>query len=383
MIHQSLAGFAIFAVGLLSTCPVGAQAPGQSPSRFDQWDKNDDGKLLPDELPFALRRNFDRVDRNGDGAISREEDAAIRNRTADKPTSGKAQAKLPDGLKIKSDLDYSGNNNARQKLDLYLPEGHVADAGEALPLVVFIHGGGWRNGDKASGINRLKPILEGGSYAGASVGYRLSAEASWPAQIHDCKAAIRFLKAHAGEYGIDPDRIAVYGTSAGGHLVAMLGVAGDVPELEGEIGSHLDVSSDVACVVDFFGPADLLSMNEIKGAIDHNAPNSPESLMLGGPILERQDMAKEASPITHVSAQDPPFLIVHGDKDPVVIFSQSVKFEAALEAVGVSTALIKVAGGGHGKGFGPAITGVVVDFLAQQLLGADGTVTDGTVAAGE
>ncbi len=383
MIIKSLAGFTIFAISLLSPATVGAQAAApaaeRAASRFDQWDKNGDGKLLPDELPAALQRNFDRVDGDGDGAISREEDAAIRNRTSDKPR----QRGLPDGIKKLDDLDYSGNDNPRQKLDVYLPEGRAAEGAEALPLVVFIHGGGWRSGDKSSGINRLEPLLVTGKYAGASIGYRLSGEAAWPAQIHDCKAAIRLLKAHAEEYGIDPDRIAVYGTSAGGHLVAMLGVTGDVPELEGDIGPHRDFDSEVACVVDFFGPTDLLSMNEIKGVIDHNAPNSPESRMLGGAILERKDVAKQASPISHVSASDAPVLIVHGDEDPVVIFSQSVKFEKALEAAGVPTALVKVEGGGHGKGFGPGVTAIVIDFLAQQLLGAEGNITDQTVPAGE
>lgn len=381
MIIKSLAGFSVLAISLLCPAMAGAQTTGQAASRFDQWDTNGDGKLVPDELPAALRRNFERVDRDGDGAISREEDAAIRNRAGGKSEQG--QRGVPDGIKKLADLDYSGNDNARQKLDLYLPEGGATEAAKALPLVVFIHGGGWRSGDKASGISRLKPFLEEGKYAGASIGYRLSGEAAWPAQIHDCKAAIRFLKAHAGEYGIDADRIAVYGTSAGGHLVAMLGVAGDVPELEGQIGSHLDMSSEVACVVDFFGPSDLLSMNEEKGAIDHDAPNSPESLMLGGPMLERKDLAKQASPLTHVSADDKPTLIVHGDEDPVVIFSQSVKFETALEAVGVPVTFVKVKGGGHGKGFGPRVTAIVAEFLAQQLLGVDGKVTDQTVAAGE
>jgi len=368
----------------MSAVSVGAQDQDRGASRFERWDKNRDGRLLPDELPAALRKNFSRVDRDGDGAISREEDAAIRNRNSGPPAQQRRQAKLPVGIQTLANLDYSGNDNPRQTLDLYLPVDHVGKEADALPLVVFIHGGAWRSGDKASGINRLKPFLGEGKFAGASVGYRLSDEAQWPSQIHDCKAAIRFLKANATKYGIDSDRIAVFGTSAGGHLVAMLGVTGDVPELEGEIGPHLnDAGSEVACVVNFFGPADLLNMNGEGGTMDHEAPDSPESLLVGGPILERKDIARDASPITYVSERDEPMLIVHGDKDPLVIFSQSVKFEKALEAKGVPTTLVRVEGGGHGKGFGPKVTEVVGKFLDQQLRGADGQVADQVITAGE
>ena len=379
-------GFA-FAL-LLNFCVVGggeveAQENKPSSSRFDRWDKNGDGQLSKEELPEALRKNFDRIDRDGNGSISREEDAAVRSRSRAQQAGNqrRVQSRLPEGIEKIADVDYAGNDNLRQKLDVFLPK--VRSSDKPVPLLVFIHGGGWRNGDKASGLSRLAPFLANGKMAGATVAYRLSDEAQWPAQIHDCKAAIRFLKASADQYCIDPDRIAAMGTSAGGHLVAMLGVTGDVPELEGEIGEHGDQNSEVACVVNFFGPSDLLSMNGEGGTMDHEAPDSPESLMLGGPILERKDLARQASPITHVSKADEPMLIVHGDKDPLVIFSQSVKFEKALEAKGVSTTLIKVEGGGHGKGFGPKVNELVAAFLAQKLWGAEGEVVDQTVKAVE
>ena len=367
---------------ILSASFIGsAMAQDTAASRFDRWDRDGNGRLTKAELPPALQKNFDRIDRNGDGHISRQEDAAVRNRAQQVSGQGRRQAKLPEGFEKISDLDYSGAGNPRQMLDLFLPESRSAD--QKLPLLVFIHGGGWRNGNKTSGLGRIAPFLQDGRMAGASVGYRLSAEAQWPAQIHDCKAAIRFLKAHADQYGIDADRIAVMGTSAGGHLVAMLGVTGDVPDLEGEIGEHGDRSSEVACVVNFFGPSDLLSMNGEGGTMDHEAPDSPESLMLGGPMLERRELARQASPINHVSKADEPMLIVHGDEDPLVIFSQSVKLEKALEAAEVSAVLIKVEGGGHGKGFGPKVTELVGAYLRQQLLGADGEIADQVVKAGE
>ncbi|MEM9018311.1 MAG: alpha/beta hydrolase [Verrucomicrobiota bacterium] len=355
--------------------PVALLAQPRSP--FDQWDKNKDGKLVEEELPAQLRKNFSRVDRNGDGFISREEDAAFRNRGG-----GPRQPSLPDGIEKIADLDYSGNDNPRQKLDLYLPRERREDA-EPLPLIAFIHGGGWKNGDKASGWNKLREFIPEGNYAGASIGYRLTDEAQWPSQIHDCKAAIRWLRANASEHGIDPNRIAVWGSSAGGHLVAMLGVSHEVEGLEGQIGDHLETSSEVSCVVNFFGPSELLTMDDHPGRMTHNAPDSPESKLVGGPIQKNKEKAENASPITWVSSDDEPSLIVHGTEDQLVPYPQSVDLEAALEKEGVKTILLTVDGGGHGQGFGPAVTDAVRTFLDHQLRGAEKTIKDGTVKAGE
>lgn len=351
---------------------------GQSQGRFDQWDKNGDGQLAKEELPAPLQKNFQRVDQNGDGFISRAEDEAIRSKMG----QGKSRGGASENVTVVSDLDYAGTNNPRQALDLFLPKDHSKDS-EPLPLLVFIHGGGWAKGDKASGGRRISEYVGSGEYVGASIGYRLTDEAQWPAQIHDCKAAIRWLRANAGEYGIAPDRIAVWGTSAGGHLVAMLGVAGDVPELEGEVGPHLETSSEVTCVVNFFGPSELLTMNDHPSKIDHNAPDSPESKLVGGTLQENPDTAKNASPISWVSAADEPSLIVHGTKDELVPYPQSVDFEKALEAAGVPTILLTVEGGGHGAGFGPAVDEAVKAFLGQQLQGEEVELSDSTVAAGE
>src|SRR5687768_12543691 len=161
---------------------------------------------------------------------------------------------LPAGTQTKYDLPYVENGKSSQSLDLFIPAGATAD--KPLPLVVWIHGGGWRQGDKARCL--ALPLLAHG-YAVASINYRLSGEAQFPAQIHDCKAAIRWLRANAKEHGIDADRIGVWGSSAGGHLVALLGTSGDVKELEGELG-NAGVSSRVQAVCDFFGPAELSSV---------------------------------------------------------------------------------------------------------------------------
>ncbi len=371
---------ALLALLLTTSLSHAQQGPG---SPFDRWDQNKDGKLTLEEVPEPLRKNFARIDTNQDGFVSREEDAEMQKRRQQNPGGGNKGpgARLPEGIKKVADLDYAGTGNPRQMLDLYLPEKPTAEG--PLPLVVFIHGGGWQGGDKNGGGARIARFVAGGKYAGASIGYRLSDEAQWPSQIHDCKAAIRWLKAHAAEYGFDPNRIAVYGTSAGGHLVAMLGVSQGLADLEGSIGAHTDRDSSVQCVVDFFGPTDLLTMGDHESTIDHNSPDCPEAKLIGGAIPQNPDKAKNASPLEHAGKDDSPFLIVHGTEDPLVPYPQSVALEKKLEAAGVTAVLVTVEGGGHGQGFGPAVDAIVDRYLARQLLGEAAEIADQTVKAGQ
>lgn len=185
---------------------------------FKRLDRNEDGKLTQTEFSGRL---FDRIDANQDGIITADEDRAFTRRR----TAGPGRpASIPPCIDAILDAPYAGTNNPRQRLDLYLPK--VRQGEKPLPIVVFIHGGALRAGDKRGGLTIVAPLVESGYFAGASVGYRLTGEAIWPAQIHDCKAAIRWLKANANKYKLDPDRIGVVGTSAGGHLVAMLGTNG-------------------------------------------------------------------------------------------------------------------------------------------------------------
>lgn len=324
----------------LFVVPSGALA-----DRFDDWDKNKDGKLQREELPRGARRNFDRVDTNKDGVISRAEDAAFMARRRGAHAQNDEKQAEAIGFRIEKNLDYVGAGHDRQTLDLFLPK---AKGPKSRPLLVFIHGGAWLGGSKEGGFRRLMPYLRSGKYVGASLNYRLSQHAIWPAQIHDCKAAIRWLKANASKYGYDAERIGIWGTSAGGHLVAMLGVAGDVSSLEGQLGKHLHQNSKVTCVVNYFGPANLLTMDDHPSSIKHNAPDSPESKLVGGAVQETKKAARNASPVTHVSEGDAPILNVHGTNDKLVPYAQSVEFSAVLKKAKVPMTFITMKDAGHG-----------------------------------
>jgi acetyl esterase/lipase len=339
----------LIAFGVLSSSAI-AQATNQTndgePLDFDKLDANQDGVLTSNELPQNLRKNFDRVDKNKDGKISKEEHLAVVSRNQ-RPNNSNSPNPLTDKVESLKNLAYASTDNPRQQLDLYLPKKRSTD--KPLPVVVFIHGGGWKNGDKNGGLNWVAPMLATGDYAGASIGYRLTNESQWPAQIHDCKAAIRWLKAHAKEYNLDENKIGVIGTSAGGHLVSMLGTSGDVPTLEGTLGKHLDKTSQVACVVNFFGPENFITMHKQPSTIDRQGTKDyPEALLLGGTIPERQEVAREASPVTHVSKGDAPFFTAHGTKDPLVPFEQGKELHVALQQAGVPSMFQEMTDAGHG-----------------------------------
>lgn len=344
---------------------------------FNRIDKNGDGKITRDELSEQNRHMIDRIDKDGDGAISREEDKAFREQRSrqgnEKGSQQRGprqapQTRAPEGYKLLANLNYAGNENPKQTLDLVVPD-KIAD--KPFPLIVFIHGGGFKAGDKAGGLNRIKSFLDG-SIAGASINYRLSNEAKWPAQINDCKAAIRWFRAHAKEYNIDPARIAVHGTSAGGHLVAMLGVAGSIKDLEGDIGGNLDQDSAVTCVIDFFGPSEMLTMGSGEsGGMDHESADSPEGLLLGGPVKDKREAAIAASPITYVSAKSAAILIAHGNADKTVPYQQSVVFDRKLKAAGVKSFFITMDGGGHGFPTAGELEQRMKLFLDKYLLGKD------------
>jgi acetyl esterase/lipase len=275
------------------------------------------------------------------------------------PKPARNRFPLPPGVKALKDLEYGRASGKAMLLDLYLPE----KADKPLPLIIWIHGGAWLGGSKDNPSPALRFTANG--YAVAQVGYRLSQEAKFPAQIKDCKAAVRWLRANAAKYNLDPDKFAAWGSSAGGHLVALLGTSGGVAAWEGT-GNDLKTSSRVQAVVDWFGPTDFLRIGDAESDLRHNAPDSPESRLIGGALLENKDKAAAASPVTYVSKDAPPFLIMHGDRDRTVPFNQSELLYAALKKAGVDATLVPMKGAGHGFGGVEALT-PVEEFLKRCL----------------
>jgi acetyl esterase/lipase len=294
------------------------------------------------------------------------------NRTSNAKTATSPRDRVTEML----DVEYARAGEVGLKLDLYLPN----DAStKHRPCVVWIHGGGWQGGSKSTGRQQVGSFAASGDYVAASVEYRFTDVATWPAQIHDCKAAIRFLRSNASKYGIDPDRIGVWGGSAGGHLVSLLGTSGDVAELEGDLGVT-GVSSRVQCVVDYCGPADFMAF--AKNAPKDFHQSGPVFKLFGGPIREHQAAAISASPITYVSKDDPPFLIVHGTKDELVPINQAELFYEAQVKAGMDSTRITIEGGGHGIG-GDEIARRVRLFFAKHLLREDVQVSAETIVVGK
>jgi acetyl esterase/lipase len=249
------------------------------------------------------------------------------------------------------------------QVDVYLPPTSVPTPQSAQPrpkpgpAILFIHGGGWALGSRrrfgrAFAQWPISPLellaLEG--FAVICVDYRLSSEAIFPAQVHDCKAAIRWTRANAAELTVDPDRIMAWGESAGGHLSLMMGLTGSNEELNGQVGDHLRERSDVCGVVDWYGFTDLLasqSQRHPKSSHDHDAPDSFESRLLGGPLQSIPELARAASPLTYVKADVPPIQVHHGDSDLIVPYAQSEELVRALMELEVNVEFVTIPGADH------------------------------------
>lgn len=239
------------------------------------------------------------------------------------------------------DLEYGSVDGISLKMNLFKPEGR------SLGLVVYVHGGAWRGGAKEE-CPVLSLVNDG--YAVASVDYRLTPQAPFPANVHDIKGAIRFLRAQAPRLGIRGESIAIIGSSAGGHLAALVGVSNGVPALEGSTGGHAAISSGVQAVVSFFGASNLETILEQSTEFGLSMRKPALQLLLGGLPQEKAELARLASPVAHLDPKDPPVLLVHGDADPQMPFQQSEEFERAGRAAGGSVTLLRVAGGRHGGG---------------------------------
>jgi acetyl esterase/lipase len=292
-------------------------------------------------------------------------------------------------------------------LDLYLPGPGRGEAGSPLPVVLFLHGGGWGLGTRA----HVGPAFDGwrpsfferlaqAGFAVASADYRLSGEARFPAQLHDVKAAVRWLRRNAAEHGLDGDKIVAWGASAGGHLAALLGLTGDVPGLEGSVGEErlpgppipgspgpgpdqAPVSSAVAAVVDWYGPTDLGSMDaqsDGSGPLRHDSPESPESRLIGGPPSELAELARAASPVSHIRPGAPPFLIMHGTADRAVPLAQSQSLADGLAAAGAAAETAWIEGSDHmwiGAPDVEKIFATSVDFARRVTSASQGSVRHG------
>lgn len=240
------------------------------------------------------------------------------------------------------DVEYAKVARRSLRLDIYLPE---QDAAAKTPVIVWVHGGAWRAGSKDE-VPVLHWLSKG--FAVASVDYRLSPEARFPAQVHDIKAAIRFLRAHAEKYHLDPHRFAIAGSSAGGHLAALVGVSNDVQELEGEIGGFTLASSDVQAIVSFYGASNLQTI--LSQSTEHGLKVRVPALelLLGGQPDEKPELAQLASPVTHIDADDPPLWLIHGDADPQMPLEQSRELAAKYRQHSLPVRFDVVEGGKHG-----------------------------------
>ena len=282
---------------------------------------------------------------------------------------------LPAGIKMEKDIAYIEGGDVAQKLDLYVPE---KPADKPLPLIVHIHGGGWIGGNKFP-CPVAAMVLRG--YAVASVEYRFSQKAKFPAQIQDCQAAIRWLRAHAKQYNFDTEHLGAIGGSAGGHLSALVGTSGGKKAFP-PIGGNEEQSDKVQAVCDIFGPADFSTVvqqaaedKNVKNIFEFNTPKDPYSSLIGA-NLDDKPKADAVSPVHCVSKDNPPFLILHGTHDTLVPFAQSQELLAALKAQGVEAWLQALPGSGHGgPAFGkPAVTNLTQNFFDKYLKGADAKI---------
>jgi len=242
----------------------------------------------------------------------------------------RCKAKKTSSAHIYSDVAYASVSPA-QKMDIYLPEGNGP-----FPVVVLIHGGAFKMGDKEMESENAEALVAKG-YAAVSINYRLSGEAQFPAQIEDCKTAVRFIRANATTYHFNPDKIGSWGSSAGGNLSALIGTSSGIAELEGATLGNSEFSSKVMASVDWFGPINFLTMDAEAIALGMRATtnnaNSPESELMGAPIQTITDKVAKANPTNYITSDDAAFFIQVGSKDERIPYTQSVNFYKALDSV--------------------------------------------------
>jgi acetyl esterase/lipase len=268
---------------------------------------------------------------------------------------------------VESDHEFATIGDTTLRLDLY--RAPQADA----PLVLYVHGGGWRSGDKTdAGAERLAPLAACGITV-ASVNYRLVPGAVFPDQLHDLKGAVRWLRTHGPGLGLRSDRLGIWGASAGAYLGSLLALTAGDDRFEGAVGGNLDQSSEVQAVVHWFGQSDLLASGSRSDIEARLLPFAFEAGLLGvSSVVEAADRARDLSLLTRVSAQAPPFLIAHGDRDHVVASSEGKALHDALSRAGAETQFMLVGGAGHeGPEFHrPATLAMTAAWLRDKLIPA-------------
>jgi acetyl esterase/lipase len=254
------------------------------------------------------------------------------------PAMSEAQAARED-----KDVIYATVDGKDLGLDVYLPAGV-----QSPPLLVWVHGGAWSSGTKA----QAPMVFVANGFAVASLDFRQSTEARFPAQIHDIKAAIRFLRAKAGTYGYRTNRVAIGGSSSGGHLAALVGVSNGHQELEGSLGAHLKESSAVQAILDYYGASNLNTILAQSTPFGLNMRRPALERLLGAPPEQVKELATLASPVAHVDRSDPPLYLLHGDQDPQMPINQSHELDGAYKRLGLDVAFDVVHGAAHGgEGF--------------------------------
>lgn len=280
--------------------------------------------------------------------------------------SSPVQSIFPQGTVTYPNISYAGDTVKKHLLDIYLPPNARANT----PLIIWVHGGAWMLNDKYADMNYMKNTIRAfidSGYALASIDYRFSTTAPFPAQIQDCNQAVEFLYEHAAQYKLDANRIALIGFSAGGHLVSLLGLSHN-NHVQSFYTNGSNPKFNIRCVLDFYGPSDLIAISSNPDTTINNR-NSPVSILIGATPVERPDLAKNASPATYVDKNDPPFLIVQGEKDESVPNTQSKLLHGWLTVNNVKNEIIIVPGAPHyGEMFDQEwIRKKVMQFLSETM----------------
>ncbi len=268
------------------------------------------------------------------------------------------------GVDLTLDLNYASYDETNLLMHLLLPQNELTD--KPIPIIIYVPGSAWFKQNLGGSIPLIMKFVEQSGYAAAIVGYRPSTVAKSPAQLMDIKSSIRYLRANADAYNIDPDRVAIWGTSSGGHIASLVGLTEGIERFETK--DNREESSSVKAVINFFGPTDFLRMDDFPSAIAHNEASSPESSVIGGPIQDPKNKSKvdEYNPLSYIleDKEYPPFLIMHGDSDHLVPFNQSLILYEALRDANHSAEFYKLLGAGHGNRFFTQQTmQIVLDFL--------------------